>query len=157
MVRAQIVKARYYRIRCIYAGGDAPGDEGVSISEWAFNSLEYGQTSLVGKSVTNHGDAFNPSYPLSNLTDGTIEQSNGSNIAMVAGASAVFDVSVDFGETIAVNQVLIAPQFGNYHRPRNLTCYRSADGATWVTILDLTTIVQDEWIEGEFRAFALTQ
>ena len=39
------------------------------------------QVSLVGKTVTNLGGAFHPSYPMSYINDGVLETTNGSNLA----------------------------------------------------------------------------
>ena len=148
---------RHWRVRS--TGGGSEGG-GISFSEWKLKVAgEANPVSLVGKTITNLGDAFHLSYPIENINDGTAETSSADNIANIPGAEVVFDVSVDLEEARAVTHFLIAPQGTTgvvlYNTPLNLACYASHDGSEWVLLTsfaDISTGIP-AWDAGTYREF----
>lgn len=155
LCRGGVVGYRYYRFRSTLPGSSAAG---ISVSEWKL-TIGGSPTTLVGKTITNIGDSFDASYPMSNVNDGTAETSNASNIGYVPSGTA-WDIYVDLVSPAVVTAFLLAPQ-GNvntisYNNPVNLTLYGSNDAASWSTLATFSSITSDypNWNPGTYRSFA---
>ena len=127
--------------------------------------LNYDATSnsLVGKTITNLGSSFSPTYPLSELNDGVAETVNGVSIAYMENNPGTFDIKIDLGDGITKNVTAfeIAPQ-GNvdsisYHNPLNLTFYYSSDGTSWTAAPTSYSGISSgypNWNPGTYRSFS---
>ena len=120
------------------------------------------QVSLVGKTVTNLGGAFHPSYPMSYINDGVLETTNGSNLAYVP-APNYLDVYVDLGSASIVTTYFVAPQgtrdSGIYNLPTDFIVKASNDASTWTTVATFSNISQNfpsDWNPGTFRQFTFS-
>ena len=150
------ISYRYWRLKSTGGGSDGGG---ISISEWR---VEIGgsSTSLEGKTITNLGDAFHLSYPLTNINDGIAETLNADSIAHISGSDVIFDVTVDMTEIVTITSYLIAPQGDSgsavYHLPTNLTIYGSSNGSDWDQLATYPSISTGlgPWDAGTYREFS---
>jgi len=145
---------RYWRFRATSLGSNGIGN---SMSEWRIISSSI--TSLVGKTITNIGGAFNVSYPITNINDGVAETSNGSNIGYVSSLDGYMDVYVDLGSVVTVLGYSIASQgtqnADSFNNPLSFEAYGSNDAINWVLVATFLSISPSypNWNPGTYRQF----
>ena len=148
---------RYWRFQNTTFGSSSAG---VSVSEWEITTSDASITSLVGKTITNLGGAFNGSFPITNINDGIVETSNAANIGYVANGSGYFDVYVDLGLAKEVTSYKIAPQGDQnsvvYNTPTAFNVLASNDASSWTTIATFSSISTGypNWNAGSYRSFS---
>ena len=146
---------RYWRFKNLSFGSEGSG---VSFSEWKIISDTV--TSLVGKTITNLGGAFDPSYPITNINDGIVEVVNATNMGFVGTASGYFDVYVDLGAAVTVTGYQIAPQgtqnVFSVNNPTNFEAYGSNDASNWTLVATFNSISPNypNWNAGTYRVFS---
>ena len=150
---------RYWRLLATAPGSDAAG---ISMSELKLN-YDATSNSLVGKTITNLGSSFSPTYPLSELNDGVAETVNGVSIAYMENNPGTFDIKIDLGAGVTENVTAfeIAPQGTvdsiSYHNPLNLTFYYSSDGTSWTAAPTSYSGISSgypNWNPGTYRSFS---
>lgn len=147
---------RYWRYQTVDNVGT--NGSGNSISEI---KLFYGSawTSLVGKTITSLGGAFDGSYPMSRINDGITETNNATNIGYVAVNVGIMDFYVDLGAANAVTGVQIAPQGDQgvvaYNTPNGFIIYGSNDASTWISLYSSGGISPNypNWNPGTYRGW----
>ena len=111
---------------------------------------------ITSKTLTNLGDSFLGSYPMSNINDGTAETSNAQSIGVVGGGGQ-FDIYVDLTSPHVVTKYKIAPQGGGnttYNLPVKFEVYGTNDTSSWNFITTCQT-TYNGWFAGDYRDFPL--
>ena len=148
-----------------YWNNTAPTSTHFTVSNW---QNESGQTyvayvfaggdatniDITSKTLTNLGDSFLGSYPITNINDGTAETSNAQSIGTVTGQ---FDIYVDLTSPHVVTQYKIAPQGGGttlYNLPIKFEVYGTNDTSSW-NLLTTTQTTHTGWYAGSYRDFPI--
>lgn len=158
--------AQFWRV----VGQNASGASGLACSELR---LGWGgsQHSLVGLTMTAIGTFTNGTFPLSKANDGTLETSNGTNLALGTSPTPSWDACVDLGSAQSVTDVYWAPQ-GNINvtfanTPTTLTLYSGpSTSGPWTQVATWTGynsgdsggngtpgVPSANWNPGTFRQF----
>ena len=113
---------------------------------------------LTGKTITNIGSAITLGS-LSNVNDGILETTNGTNYAFTSGT---LDIYVDMGAGFAATGYLIAPQGTTnsavYNTIDGFIVKASNDASTWTTIQTFSGYdsTYPAWNAGSFRPFTFS-
>ena len=120
------------------------------------------QTSLVGKTITNLGGAFDAGFTMASIKDGIVEVTNGFNLGYVPNTSGYFDVYVDMGAATVVTGYLIAPQGtkneASFNTPTSFIVKASNDASSWTTIQTFSSIPTSypAWNPGSYTPFVFS-
>ena len=138
---------RYYKINCS-AG---------SISELAL-LINNVVVTLQTKTVTLLSGSPISTWVFSNIKDGILEISNGTNIYYSTTPSSIL---IDLGKAEQANAILIAPQGNIGTAPVNtiqtLSIFGSNDSIGWIPLSNYTAIstTTGSWVVGSYRAFTI--
>ena len=123
-------------IAYLFAGGDATNID------------------ITNKTLTNLGDSFLGSYPMSNINDGTAETSNAQSIGTVTGQ---LDIYVDLTSPHVVTKYKIAPQGGGntqYNLPTKIEVYGTNNTSSW-NLITTSQASYKGWYAGDYRDFPI--
>ena len=110
---------------------------------------------ITSKTLTNIGNSFDGSFPMSNINDGTAETSNAQSIGHVNNLP--MDIYVDLTSPHVVTKYKIAPQGGGnttYNLPIKIEIYGTNDTSSWNLITTSQTTFNG-WFAGDYRDYPI--
>ncbi len=137
--------------------GTAPvvNANGGSYVAYIFGGGDATNIDITNKTLTNIGNSFDGSYPMSNINDGTAETSNGQSIGHVNNLP--MDIYVDLTSPHVVTKYKIAPQgSGNtqYNLPTKIEVYGTNDTSSW-NLITTSQTSHKGWYAGDYRDFPI--
>ena len=137
--------------------GTAPvvNANGGSYVAYIFGGGDASNIDITTKTLTNIGNSFDGSYPMSNINDGTAETTNAQSIGYVDPLP--MDIYVDLTTPHIVTKYRIAPQgSGNstYNLPVKIEIYGTNNTSSWNHITT-SSVMHTGWYAGDYRDFPI--